>query len=187
MIVPAEIVAGVTAAWRLARREPDALAWVDATPRGFWHSFFAAAIVLPAVLALELLDGTFAQEGREPLRTLSVELIAYVIQWTAFPLAMSAIADGLGRGQHYIRYIVVYNWSAVLQMALFLPVALMAAAFPGSGIMLAMVIATALLLIYQAYIAHVALEVPGPTAAGLVLLDMLLGGLVQMTADRIAG
>jgi hypothetical protein len=53
--------------------------------------------------------------------------------------------------------------------------------------MLGMLVATALLLIYQAYIAHVALEVPGPVAAGLVLLDMLLGGVVQMAADAIAG
>lgn len=187
MIVPGEIAAGVTAAWRLARRDPDALAWIDATPRGFWHSFVAAALVLPAVLALEVLDGTFAQDGRDSLHTLAVELIAYVIQWTVFPLAMSTIADGLGRGHHYIRYIVVYNWSAVLQMALFVPVAVMATVFPGGGIMLAMVITTAMLLIYQAYIAHVALEVPAPAAAGLVLLDMLLGGLVQMTADRVAG
>ena len=149
MIVPAEIAAGITAAWRLARRDPDALAWIDATPRGFGHSFFAAAIVLPAVLLLEVLDGTFAMDGREPLRTLAVELIAYVMQWTAFPLAMSSIADGLGRGGNYIRYIVVYNWSAVLQMALFVPVAAMAALFPGDGIMLATVMATDLPGLYR--------------------------------------
>lgn len=187
MIVPAEIAAGITAAWRLARRDPDALAWIDATPRGFGHSFFAAVIVLPAVLLLEVLDGTFTLDGREPLRTLAVELIAYVIQWTAFPLAMSSIADGLGRGGNYLRYIVVYNWSAVVQMALFVPVAATAALFPGGGIMLVMVMATALLLIYQAYIAHVALDVPAPTAAGLVLLDMLLGAVVQMAAGYVAG
>lgn len=186
MIALGEIAAGVYAAFRLARREPEGLAWVDATPRGFWHSFAAALVVLPAVLMLEILDGSFSQD-RGVARPLVVELIAYVIQWTAFPLAMSSIADSLGRGQFYIRYIVVYNWSAVIQMALFLPVAALGALFPSGGIMLGMLVATALLLIYQAYIAHVALEVPGPVAAGLVLLDMLLGGLVQMTADRIAG
>ena len=181
-IRPAEIVGGVYGAWRLARRDPAGLIWFDDSPGGFWHSFWGPALVLPGFLVLQALDGVFAQKLLLPL---AVQLIAYVMGCVAFPLAVAHISEGLQRSHLYMRYIVAYNWSAVVQMALLLPVALLAHLFPSlAPLNLA---ATMILLVYQAYVAHTALAVPAGTAALLVILDLLIGALIQMSADHLIG
>ncbi|TAN64543.1 MAG: hypothetical protein EPN20_08220 [Magnetospirillum sp.] len=180
MIAAGEIVGGVYGAWRLARRDPAGLIWFDTSPGGFWHSFWGPALVLPGFLVLQTLDGAFAEDLLVPL---VVQLIAYVIGCVAFPLAVSHIADGLQRSHTYIRFIVAYNWSSVIQMALLLPVALLVHLVPGAAPLNLAV--TMGLLVYQAYIAHVALAVPPGTAGMLVVLDLLIGALVQMSAEHL--
>ena len=182
MTAPREIITGVYGAWRLARRDPGGLIWFDASPRGFWHSFWGPALVLPGFLILQTIDGAFATQVVEPL---VVYLIAYVIGCVAFPLAVAHLAEGLHRSANYCRFIVAYNWSAVVQMVLLLPVALLVQLFPGHGIEVLNLAVTIVLLVYQAYIAHVALAVTPGTAGLLVLLDVLIGALVQMSADHL--
>jgi hypothetical protein len=182
MITLGEMSRGVYGAWRLARRDPAGLAFIDASERGFWHSFWAAALVAPAYFALGVLDGDYQGEA---LRPLLVQGIAYVIGWVAFPLAMVHISDGLGRGGAFFRYMTAYNWSAVVQMAVYLPMAVIAHLAPTGGLGVFTLAITLLLLFYQVYIAHIALAVPPLTAAGIVVFDMMLGGMVQMTAERL--
>ncbi|MDO8605864.1 MAG: hypothetical protein Q7R40_04970 [Phaeospirillum sp.] len=180
MIAAGEIIGGVYGAWRLARRDPAGLIWFDASHRGFWHSFWGPALVLPGFLVLQTLDGAFAESV---LAALTVHLIAYVIGCVAFPLAVAHVAEGLQRSHVYTRYIVAYNWSAVVQMAVLLPVAILVQLFPQFAILnLALTMG---LLVYQAYVAHVALEVTPTAAALLVLLDLLIAAMVQMSADRL--
>lgn len=184
MIAPGEIIAGVYGAWRLARRDPAGLIWFDASPRGFWHSFWGPALILPGFLVLQALDGVFAESIARPL---AVELIAYVMGCVAFPLAMTNIAEGLQRTHTYTRFIVAYNWSQVLQMAVLLPVGLLIHLAPGHGTALLNMAMTIVLLVYQAYVAHQALGVK-PSAAGLlVLLDISIGALIQMAANHLLG
>ncbi|MGE5506110.1 MAG: hypothetical protein ACM31L_16940 [Actinomycetota bacterium] len=184
MTATSHIAAGVYGAWRLARRDPSGLAWIDGSVQGFWTSFWAAALVAPGFFALQALAGSFDDGLARPLL---VQLIGYVIGWTAFPLAMAHISEGLGKWGNYTRYIAAYNWSAVVQMGAFLPVAVLAHLFPGSGTAMLDMSVTVVLLVYQAYVAHVALGVGPGTAAGIVVLDVLMGGLVQMATDRLIG
>lgn len=182
MITAGEISAGIFGAWRLARRDPSGLIWFDASLRGVINSFWAPALILPGFLVLQSLDGSFDDEL---LRPLVVELIAYVIGCVAFPLAMSHIADGLERSQLYLRYIVAYNWSQVIQMAALLPAGLLVHVAPSHGMAMLNIAMTVVVLVYQAYVAHQALNVKPSTAGMLVLLDVALGSLIQMIATRI--
>lgn len=177
------MAAGIYGAWLLARREPKGVEWFDDSVRGFWHSFLAAALLLPAVLALGILDGTIGG-----LRSLSVEVIAYVIQWTAYPVIAASITESMGRGHRWVRLVVAGNWASVIQMAAFLPVAILALMVPGGGgVAMVGLMVTVLLLVYQVYVTHAALEVPFLPAATLVLLNVLLSGLISSVAARIAG
>lgn len=185
MITAAEIAAGLTGAFRLARRDPAGLNCFDASPHGFWRSFWAAALVAPAFLIIDLLSGGFTAETS--LRQLAVKLIGYVIDWTLFPVVMITIADSLGKWPHYTRYIVAYNWSAVVQMAVLLPAAILAVTAPSHATMLLAQAVTIVLLVYRAYVAHVALAVGRGTAAGIVFLDVLLAGLLRVISDRLMG
>lgn len=182
-ITLAEIAAGVTGAYRLARRDPGGLAYLDASPRGYWRSFWAAAVVAPAFLLLDLITGGFGEDFG--LSQVAVQIIAYVIDWTAFPLVMILVADSLNKWPGYMRYIVAYNWSAVVQMAVLLPVALLALLFPSPPTMILAQVVTIILLVYRAYVAHVALGVGFATAGGVVLLDVLLAGLLKAVSDRL--
>jgi hypothetical protein len=182
MITAGDIFAGVFGAWRLARRDPAGLIWFDASPRGFVNSFWGPALILPGFLVLQTLDGTFETDL---LRPLAVELLAFIIGCVAFPLAMNHISEGLERSHLYFRYIVAYNWSQVIQMAVILPVGLLMHLAPGHGVAMLNLAMTIVVLVYQAYVAHQALDVK-PSAAGLlVLLDLSLGALIQMIATRL--
>lgn len=185
MISGGEVASGVYGAWLLARRRPEGLNWLDSSLGGYWRSFWAAVLVAPAFLVLELITGGF---GDAPgFRDIAVQAISYVIDWTAFPLLMVFISDTLKRGQDYMRYIVAYNWSAVVQMAILLPVAVLAVLFPSGPALLLVQGITIVLLVYRAYIAHVALDVNFGTSAGIVLLDVLLSGLVDTIGQRLTG
>lgn len=184
MISVSEIVGGVYGAWRLARRDPAGLIWFDASPEGAARSFWGPALILPAYLVLQTLGGVFEHDVALPLL---VEVIGFVIGAVAFPLAVFHIAQGVGRSHRYLRYVVAYNWSGVVQMAVLLPIALLAHLFPGSPLGTIKVGVSIILLIYQGYVAHVALEVNPASAALLVALDLLLGALIQTTVTDLTG
>lgn len=184
MIGFAEIVRSVYGSWLLACGRPSGMQWFDSSPGGVLRSFWGPVLVLPGVLVLQALDGAF--EANFGL-ALAAQLIAFVISCTAFPLMVARICDQIGRAENYPRYLVVYNWSAVIQISALLPVSLLAWLMPGTPVALLGLIVTVGLLFYQAYIVRVALGVTYLAAGLLVILDLLIGTLVQTAADRIAG
>ncbi|MGE0093311.1 MAG: hypothetical protein AB7M05_14375 [Alphaproteobacteria bacterium] len=176
-------------AYRLAHLDPSGLRYFNATVEGFWRSFLAALIVAPGyaiLIGLELGDSPDAASldwGHIAL----VQTIAYVISWTAFPVAMHYLTALIGRHEEYVGYIVAYNWAAVIQMGVMLPAAAVQAMIPGGAgglIMLPVVIATAF---YQWFIARSALRVGGGTAAGIVGFDFALSLFVAGIAATLRG
>src|SRR3546814_20079149 len=75
-------------------------------------SFWCAVIVLPAYIPLVIFGRGLPNGDAGFFRIVSVETIAYVIGWVAWPLLMSYLAPALDKNRQYIRYIVAYNWSA---------------------------------------------------------------------------
>jgi hypothetical protein len=169
MIRAAEILAGFYGSVLLAKRRTEGLELFDATPRGFWRSFWAVGMIALPLLLLEGLHGVFA--GNTALAVL-IRAIAMVIEAVAFPLAMASVARELGHEDRYIRFVVAYNWSSLVRVAALFPVALITAALPQFQPLLLAVLALSLL--YEGYIAHVALEVGPGMSAAIVLLDVLI-------------
>jgi hypothetical protein len=184
VIAAADIATGIRGAWRLAWRREDGMALFDDTPQGYWQSFWAFALVMPGQLLIGYAGGLFS--GPTGMAApLAVQVIATIIDAVAFPLAMATVADEIGRRHNYIRFIIAYNWSAVIRMGLFVPAIMLAAAFPGlHPLLLAVII---LLLVYQTYIARTALEVSGMMAGGIVLLNVLLDMAVGLVARQLMG
>lgn len=182
MISPRDVFAGLFGAWRLARLDPQGMSCFDATETGFWQSFFAAVLCAPAYALVVALDF-----GQEPVlasdaRFVAVHAIAYVISWTAFPLAMARAARLLDRERFYLRYIVAQNWAHVLEMMLFLP-ALSLAATGASWFAILPALAAFVILGYQWYVARTALMIDGLRAAAVIGLALLLD-VVVTTALR---
>ncbi len=177
-----DIVYGIYGALRLARLDAGAMSYFERTPAGFWKSFFAAVIVAPGfaiIIGYELAQVDL--EAGVP-RILVVELLAYVLGWAAFPVIVHQICEAIGKREAYIGYIVAFNWSKVIQMAVFLPaIGLIAlGALPGDSGSLLRWVVSILILFYQWFITRTALGVTAMGAIGFVVLDFMIDLIVHM-------
>jgi hypothetical protein len=180
-----ETVYSIFGAYRLAMLDKSGLGYLDRSPEGAIRSFYAALIVLPAYAVLVVLRLWDVLPEVSLLRFITVEGLAYVISWTAFPLVMFHIAGLLDRSARYFDFLSAYNWSAVIQMGLYLPVVAIAdSGLVPEGLGEGMVLVTTMLvLMYQWFIARTTLDINGGSAAGIVLLDMILAVFITGTAD----
>ena len=187
MLSAREAASSLYGAYRLARRDAGGLDYFDASLDGFWRSFYAAAFIAPPfalLLALRYADGMVAAS---PLRYAAIESIAYVIAWVAFPVAMLMVARTLDREKQFMRFIVAYNWAAVLQNALYLPIPMMGM----TGVLSASVanglgmVALLVILGYSWFITKTALEVSSSAAAGVVALDLGLSIFITSVSDSM--
>ncbi len=185
----AYVTRSVYGAWRLARLDPGGMTFFELSVPGFWRSFFAAVVVAPAYAVLVALrfghETEFSPELDLELGPFLVaKLVAYAVTWAAFPLAMMVIARLLSLSAFYIPFIIAYNWSAVIQIAVFLPVSLIGASalLPDTLAGILMMTATLAIFFYQWFIARVALQTTGLVAAVLVVFDRVLGILIDLGA-----
>lgn len=185
MISLRDVFSALYGAYRLARLDPGGLRYFDITDQGFWRSFFAAVLVAPLYFILLLIRYSNLPTPIPQLRFIALETIAYVIAWVAFPLLMATLTRLLECDKFYIRFIVAYNWAAVLQNLLYIPIAILAAA----GIMSISLsntlglIALVLIVVYTWFVVRTALEVAAGMAAGIVGLDFMLNVLINVFAE----
>jgi hypothetical protein len=183
MISAREAAFALSGALRLARMDPGGLDHFDTTVAGYWRSFYAAVVVLPAYILLMVFYAVLSPVDAGPVRWVVVEAIAYVIEWTAYPLAMVTIARGLRCSDNYIRYIVAHNWANVLGVVLFMPVAGLAAINPALfGLVYMAMIAV---FVYQWYVARTALEISGQEAAMLMIFNLVLSFFINAVAGTM--
>jgi len=180
-----EVSFGLYGAWRLARLDAKAMNWFDRGPFGTARSFWAAILCFPgfvALLALRVSPHDWAASGVGHI--LLVESIGYVIGWTAYPLLALNLCRLLRIGDGGFDFVTAYNWSQIIETALFIAVAAIVALHvlpDGTGNILS-AITLLLVLLYEWFIARVATRAGGGAAAALALLDLVLGaGLSQVT------
>ena len=182
-----QVMYALYGAYRLARFDAAGMRYFETSIEGFWRSFFAAVIVAPpyAVLLLLRYRNEFAEV--DPLRYLCVETIAYVIAWVLFPLVMVTVAEFLERRERYLGYIVAYNWAAVLQNLFYLPFAMLSR--DGGAEIGALdffsLVAFGAIMVYTWFVTKTALDVPGGTAAAVVVLDLVLGVFLNLFAESM--
>lgn len=112
----AYIVRNLHGAWLALLGRPQGLALLDISERGFWLSFWAIVIALPA-LFLEWLS-----YGRElgallPLSVESIMLKSAFVDFFAWlsPLAVfAALAKPLKISHRFAHYVIATNWASVI-------------------------------------------------------------------------
>ncbi len=189
MISVREAGIGIFGAWQLAKYDAQGLRFFDNTVTAFQRSFYAAVVVLPAyviLVALVLGEIPVAVGG---FSVLVIEGIAYVIGWTAFPLAMYYLTRIIDRDRFYCRYIAAYNWSRVLRISLLFVVTAIAASgvMPAALAGLLRFLVIIAILAYQWFIARVGLEVSAPGAGGIVLLDLIISLMLDAYTIALLG
>ncbi len=122
---PGESSKAVYGAFLLARLDASGMDYFRNTSGAFWRSFRVALYIAPFYAALLMMRYAAGEVSTPVLRYIVIEIIAYVIAWVAFPVIMDYLTKVMDRREKFIRYIVAYNWAAILQNMLYLPLAML--------------------------------------------------------------
>ena len=181
-----EAAAALAGALRLGRFDGGGVAYFDLTPRAFMQSFWAAALVAPFFLMLLIIRHLEATSAGVFVHDILIEMLSYAIAWLAFPVVMAFLARPLDCERRYVPYIIVYNWCGAIQNAVYLPIAILGAVgvlSSGSANFLAL-IAILWVVAYSFFVARTVLGVPPPTAIGIVVLDLVMGIVIDTVTGR---
>ncbi|MFZ5791535.1 MAG: hypothetical protein ACOY3L_12635 [Pseudomonadota bacterium] len=187
MLTWPEIARGGYGAWRLLLGDARGLEWLDRSPTGVWRSFRLAVLLLPAYALLVWLHlreiGTSA-----PLpRVLFVEISAYAISWTLFPLIMTGLGPMIDRERETPGFIVAYNWANLINLTLYLPIALLnTTALLPEGLMQSLdLVFTVVFVVYGWFIFKTALNLSGLAALPLAAADFVLSIFIAGISDAL--
>lgn len=185
-----ELASSLYGAYRLARFDPAGLNFFNVSVSGCRNSFFAAVIVAPlfGVLILLQFGNLNIEPNPGPIRFGLAHGIGYVISWTVFPLLMLSVVKFIKRETHYLRFVATYNWTSVLQNALYMPLAILAqmgALSPDAGTFLGLIVLTAVLF-YVWFVARVSLDISPGRAAAIVFFDLIVSIIITSWTDTVA-
>lgn len=182
-----EIARGIYGAWRLAVRDSGGVAFFDDSVAGFWKSFFAGVLVAPAYCALVLMEIAERGLAGSALHAMLIHLLAYVLRWVAFPVLAERAVKIIDREGFYLRLIVGFNWSQVIQTLIYLPLVMLShsAATSGSVSLLLALGGLVLVLIYEWYVIRETLDCSGSATTALVALDLALSIAISIAVSAL--
>jgi hypothetical protein len=179
MISLREVVASLYGTWRLARFDRAAIGYFDATLQGFWRSFFAAVLAAPADFAIQLLFRP-APLPDDVFRYGLGLLVVYVFSWLIWPLAAIYLARVLDRDDALLLYLTAHNWAQVPAVLFQLAVLILALGLlPPAMVTLALLLSVVAVLVYEWFIASIALRIDRLAAAGVVIAYFVILVLVS--------
>ncbi|MFM8989023.1 MAG: YIP1 family protein [Alphaproteobacteria bacterium] len=177
MIRLGEVLAGLHGAWLLARRRPEGLRYMDTSREGALRSFWAAVVALPATLPLVAMRLSHFPPRADALDVALVEVVAYVVGWTAFPVLAHFAARIAEREDRYPALVVACNWTSLAQVVVLLvaaPVTLSDILPPAIDALVELGVRIALVA-WLASAIRAALDVSWPAAIGLAVVEFVLG------------
>lgn len=115
-------------AWRMMLGKPDGLRALDISVDGFWNSFFAIVVALPALIVnwVTIADSydvaeTFGDRFAIFIRLAVIDFAAWLL-----PLAgLAVIARRVRLADRYVHYVVASNWATAIIAWLMLPPAVL--------------------------------------------------------------
>ena len=132
-----EIQQYLTGAWRMMLGKADGLRMLDISADGFWNSFFAMAIALPALIVGWVgVANEFGAISGEVGGRLSIVLRLAVVDfaaWVAPLAALAAAAPRAGIADRFVHLVVSSNWASALIVWLMLPAPLLRMFFPAAS------------------------------------------------------
>lgn len=122
-------------AWRLMLGRRDGLALLDISADGFWNSFFAMVVAVPALglgwvsLANELGGGAFGSR----LGIFAMLAFTDLVAWLAPIVLLGLLARRFGIAQRFVPYVVASNWGSALLIWFLVPLSLVDLVWTGSS------------------------------------------------------
>ena len=175
---------GLRAALLLARGRPEGAFLIsmeqpDELAARARHSFLAMLLCVPIFLAIQ--DFGRPSLGMATLR----EFASFVLAWLGYAALSHQLAAAMGRSEEWPRFVVLWNWSNLVQYLL-MACALAPALF-GAPVLLGQtgwVVAMGWSLWLQWSATRIGLDLPAGRAALMVAADMALGMvMLRVTAS----
>lgn len=181
---PADIAGALHGLSRVLRFDKEGFEYFDASAQGLLKSFWLAVVLLPLFLigvGLDLALASDADAVSHPVRHVIVKVIAYVIDWVAFPLAILALSDTLGLGSRVFHFLVPYNWfcfvvwHVVIPLKVVVDLGLLTTELNASLSLTTIIMA----MIYWAFLAREGLRVSWWSAVGVVVLVLIIDIFIE--------
>lgn len=107
----ADIVRALYGVWLIFVRDTRAVTLLDTSIQGFWASFFAAALALPANVLIVMVDTDL--DLSVGLWELILVVQIYVVMVLAYPLAVLFLTQVFDRDDRFVAYVVAHNWASL--------------------------------------------------------------------------
>lgn len=188
---PAEVTQrSLTGAWRMMTGRPGGLKLLDLSVDGFWDSFYAIVVALPALAVgwvaaandVALVGDEVPDKLSFVLRFAVVDLGSWIIPigLLAFVVRPAGIAD------RFVPYVVASNWASVIVIWIMLPPQLLRMVLPGAQDLVTLLslglFLTTLFLTWRVTNAAVG---KGPAVATSVFFGMFAASLAVLFALQL--
>ncbi len=186
-----EIVRSLAGAWQVFLDRPNAVGYFDVSVGGFWRSFRAIVLILPAYALSGLAEwvATPPEAGVDGTLFILGKAMSLAVDWVAFPIVLALIADRLKVMQTFSAYIIVRNWASVVATAPFGVIAFFYASDmigqdAASTLSLAVLF---VILRYNYLIARRVLQVGVGLAVAIVISDFVLSLAIDAGVTSLFG
>jgi hypothetical protein len=200
-MTPSYVLHALTTALRTVRFDGKALDDYDRSFEGFFRSFFAAFLALPIHIFLSLGEvkvlaaaSALSTEGSpapapEGFSYSLGDVFLYALDWVTFPIVMIGVTRLIGAQARYVPYIVAYNWGSFIVLLATVPpyLAYLSGAVPITGFVMLFYVSIAFVMAYRWMLAREVLKINAATAAGIVILDLLVSAVVLRFAAQMLG
>jgi hypothetical protein len=188
----ASIRANLAGALEIMLGRPEGLARLDTSIDGFWRSFGAVILVAPFAFLAILSQRPLAAETGAPQvalsgAELSLDAIALLVDWFAFPILFAVLARPFGLGSRYVPFIVARNWASVNVAAMLavLHGLHLAGIIPTAAMPYVLLAAIVVSLRFSYMVARGTLFVPTALAIPIVVLDLLVSLMIWSLFERL--
>ena len=188
MTVFADLRRGLLGGARLAAGRAEGVLTMRLDPAGVRTSFLAVLICLPIFLFLHYVDWRQATPHAPLWQMLAVQFAAFAIGWAGFLLACHTILRAVGRDIRFQPMVAVWNWCNVVQHLLWLAATLPVMLHGGNiAIEFAALVTFGWQLWLEWFALRLVLDMSALATAGLVLLDVTIGLLIETVTASILG
>ena len=108
-----DVTKAIFGIWLIAKNQPGADKFFDISVEGFWRSFVAAILVLPANIIITALGILAAGEVSYSIIDGLRDLLIYIINWLFYPLIVISACRYLNAHEKALKYIIPYNWASI--------------------------------------------------------------------------
>ena len=188
-----EIVRSLTGAWYLFFDRPDAMRYFDLSVEGFWRSFRAILLLLPAYILSTLAERvmTLANTPVGSEQTAGAFFLDSVVglglDWIALPILLALAARPLGIQRTYAAFIVARNWASVIALLPYGIIGLLVIiGVVDTGMAnILMLVVLMLVLRYNFLVARRAMDAGIGFAVGIVVLDLAVSLTIALSLDVV--